>query len=141
MTYNEKKRFLEEYLYEIRRIKGLKRELEEWQTIATGITQKLQEIPIRSNKTSNKIEECAVKIAELENQLLIEIEDAEKKRMVIQNAVCKIKDTRRREIIELRYVHGYSVNWISFELDKDRENVYKIIRRTIKSMEIEKPLA
>ena len=141
MTYNEKKRFLEGYVYSVRRIKGLQRELEEWQTIATGITQKLKDIPIRSSG-NNKIEDCAIKMAELENQLYDEIEKATQKRESIQIVVNQIRDLRRREIIELRYVHGLSVNMISYELDKDCENIYKIIRRTIKSLEIkENPLA
>lgn len=136
MTYNEKKRFLEGYISSVRRIKGLQRELEEWQTIATGITQKLQDIPIKASGNKSKIEDCALRIAEIEADLIEEIEEAEYNKRQIADVVGRIKDTRRREIIELRYVHGLSVNMISFELDKDRENIYKTIRRTIKNMEI-----
>jgi len=136
MTYNEKKRYLEGYISSVRRIKGLQRELEEWQTIATNITQKLREIPIRSSNPGNKMEDCAMQMAEIEDKLLKEMQEANLKRDQVQESVSKIRDTRRREIIELRYVHGLSVNRISYELDKDRDNVYKIIRRTIKSMDI-----
>jgi len=136
MTYNEKKRFLESYISSVRRIKGLQRELEEWQTIATNITQKLRDIPIRSSNSGNKIEDCALRIADIENQLIEEIEEAEFNKVQVQDAVNRIKDSRRREIIELRYVHGCSVNMISYELDKDCENIYKIIRRTIKNMQL-----
>ena len=136
MTYNEKKRFLESYISSVRRIKGLQREIEEWTTIATGITQKLRDIPIRSSNSGNKIEDCAVRIAEFENQLVEELEEAEYNRVQVQDALNQIRDSRRREIMELRYVHGLTVNMISYELDKDQDNIHKIIRRTIKSMQI-----
>lgn len=136
MTYNEKKRFLESYISSVRRIKGLQRELEEWETIATNITQKLRDIPIKTNNNRSKIEDCALRISEIEKQLIEEIEEAEYNKVLVQDAVNQIKDSRRREIIELRYVHGCSINMISYELDKDIENIYKIIRRTIKSLQI-----
>ena len=70
MTYNEKKRFLEGYIYSVRRIKGLQNQLEEWGTIATNITQKIKPVMIQNGTNSSKIENCAIKIAEIENELI-----------------------------------------------------------------------
>lgn len=136
MTYNEKKRFLESYTVSVRKIKGLQRELEEWTTIATNITQKLKPIMVQNGLTNSKIEECAIKIANIEDQIVQEISKAEQNKQQIEAAVNTIKDSRRREIITLRYINGLSVAIISYELDKEYDNVYKMIRTAIKSMNI-----
>ena len=136
MTYNEKRRYLDRYSYSIRRVKNLNRELEEWQTIATNITQKITPVTVKNKDNESKIERCAIRIAEIENDILDEISAAEEYREQISTAVGSIKDTRRRELIEMRYITGLSVNNIAGIIGKDEDNIYKMIRKTIKSMEI-----
>lgn len=136
MTYNEKKRFLEGYSYSIRRIKGLQRELEQWTTIATGITQKLKPVIIKNGTTNSKIEDCAIRIAELENKLMKEINKAEADRINIETTIMTIRDTRRRELVQLRYIHNIPVSKLAQEYGKSEDNIYKTIRKTIKNMEI-----
>ena len=136
MTYNEKRRYLDRYSYSVRRVKNLNRELEEWQTIATNITQKITPVTVKNKDNESKIERCAIRIAEIENDILNEISAAEEYREQISTAVDSIKDTRRRELIEMRYITGLSVNNIAGIIGKDEDNIYKMIRKTIKSMEI-----
>lgn len=136
MTYNEKRRYLDRYSYSIRRVKNLNRELEEWRTIATNITQKITPVTVKNKDNESKIERCAIRIAEIENDILMEIEAADEYREQINNAVNNIKDTRRRELIEMRFITGLSVNHIAGIIGKDEDNIYKMIRKTIRSMDI-----
>lgn len=136
MTYNEKKRYLEGYAYSMRRVKSLCRELEEWQTIATNITQKLSPVTVKNHDTHSKIEDCAIRIAGIEQNLIEEIAQAEYNKQQIETSILSIKNPRRREIIEMRYVHAIPVSKIAVTLDKGEDNIYKIIRKTIKSMDI-----
>lgn len=136
MTYNEKKRFLEGYTYSVRRISGLQRELEQWTTIATGITQKLKPVIIKNGTTNSKIEDCAIRIAELEDKLMREIDQAENNRIHIESTIMTIRDTRRRELLQLRYIHNIPVTKLAQEYGKTEDNIYKTIRKTIKTMDI-----
>jgi len=138
MTYNEKKRFLEGYTYSVRRIKGLQNELEMWATIATGITQKIKPIMVQGGNNSNKIEDCAIRIAEIEDKITREIEDSIAQKAKVESAIMTIKDTRRRELIQLRYINNVPIKKIAVDYDKDVNNVYRTIRKTIGSMDIEK---
>ena len=136
MTYNEKRNFLGRYGYSIRRVKNLNRELEEWRTIATNITQKLTPVTVKNHDNESKVERCAIRISEIEKDILEEISAAEEYREQITVAVEGIKDTRRRELIEMRYITGLSVNNIAGIIGKDEDNIYKMIRKTIRSMDI-----
>lgn len=136
MTYNEKKRFLEGYIYSVRRIKGLHRELEEWQTIGTNITQKFKPVMVQNGMNSSKIEECAIRIANIEDQIISEINKAEDNKHSIETAINHIKDTRRRELLRLRYLNNVPVRTIAIDYDKPEDNIYKMIRTAIKTMPI-----
>lgn len=136
MTYNEKKRYLEGYVYSMRRVKSLCRELEEWQTIATNITQKITPVTVKNHDNRSKIEDCAIRIAGIEETLIEEIKQAEYNKTTIAAAIESIKNPRRREIIEMRYVHAIPVSKIATEFNKGEDNIYKIIRKTIKAMDI-----
>lgn len=136
MTYNEKKRFLEGYMSSIRRIKGLQRELEEWETIATSITQKLTPVLVKNSDNQSRVEKCAIRIAGIQTLLVEEIERAEYNRDTILEAIQEIKDSRRRDLIEQRYVHCIPVRIIADEWNKCEDDIYKMIRKTIKRMEI-----
>ena len=126
MTYNEKKRFLEGYLYSVRRIKGLQNELEMWATIGTGITQKLKPVMVQGGNSSNKIEDKITK----------EIEDSIIEKAKVESAIMTIKDTRRRELIQLKYINNVPVKKIALDYGKPNDSIYKMIRKTVKSMDI-----
>ena len=136
MTYNEKKQFLEAYGYSIRKIKRLQQEYEEWETIGTNITQKFSNTPVQVSGNRSRVEKCAVHLANIQEAILEEMQEAEYTRNEIESAINSIKDTRRRELIQMRYVKNMPVWKIAGKLDKDVDNVYKMLRRAIKIMDI-----
>ena len=136
MTYTEKKQFLEAYGYSIRKIKRLQQEYEEWETIGTNITQKFSNTPVQVSGNRSRVEKCAVHLANIQEAILEEMQEAEYARNEIESAINSIKDTRRRELIQMRYVKNMPVWKIAGKLDKDVDNVYKMLRRAIKIMDI-----
>ena len=111
MTYGEKKRFLEGYCSSIKRIKGLQRELDEWYTIATNITQKLTPTLVKNSDNQSRVENCAIRIASIQTLLVEEIEQAEYNRGVVQDAIQEIHDSRRRDLMEQRYIQMHLKLW------------------------------
>lgn len=136
MTYNEKKRFLEQYGYSVRRIKRLQQEYEEWETIGTNITQKFSNTPVQVSGNRSRVEKCAVHLANIQNAILEEMQEAEYTRSEIELAINGIKDTRRRELIQMRYVKNMPVWKIASSMGKDKQNVYKMIQTVIRKMDM-----
>lgn len=136
MTYNEKKRFLEQYGYSVRRIKRLQQEYEEWETIGTNITQKFSNTPVQVSGNRSRVEKCALHLANIQNAILEEMQEAEYTRSEIELAINGIKDTRRRELIQMRYVKNMPVWKIASSMGKDKQNVYKMIQTVIRKMDM-----
>ena len=136
MTYNEKKRFLEQYGYSVRRIGMLKEEYEEWETIGTNITQKFSNTPVQVSGNRSRVEQCAVHLANIQKAILQEIQEAEFTRNEIEQAINCIKDSRRRELIQMRYIKNMPVWKIALHMGKDKQNVYKMIQTIIRRMDI-----
>jgi hypothetical protein len=136
MTYNEKKQFLEAYGYSVRRIKRLQQEYEEWETIGTNITQKFSNTPVQVSGNRSRVEKCAIHLANIQQAILDEMQEAEYTRNEVEAAINSIKDTRRRELIQMRYVKNMPVWKIAVNIGKDKQNVYKMIQSVIKRMDI-----
>ena len=136
MTYNEKKQFLEAYGYSVRRIKRLQQEYEEWETIGTNITQKFSNTPVQVSGNRSRVEKCAIHLANIQQAILDEMQEAEYTRNEVETAINSIKDTRRRELIQMRYVKNMPVWKIATTIGKDKDNVYKMIQTVIRRMEL-----
>lgn len=136
MTYKEKKDRLESYTRAMRRIEGLEIELEKWQTIATGITQKLSPVIVNTNENNSKVERCAIKCAEIQSLIDEEICQAEYEREMARVLIENIKDSRKRELLVLRYINGATVRQIAIIYDTDENNIYKQLRRTIQRIDL-----
>ena len=136
MTYNEKKQFLEAYGYSVRRIKRLQQEYEEWETIGTNITQKFSNTPVQVSGNRSRVEKCAIHLANIQQAILDEMQEAEYTRNEVEAAINSIKDTRRRELIQMRYVKNMPVWKIATTIGKDKDNVYKMIQTVIRRMEL-----
>jgi len=136
MTYNEKKRFLEQYVYSVRRIKRLQQEYEEWETIGTNITQKLSNTGIRSSDNQSKVEKAAIHLANIQNTILDEMQESEYTRTEIENTINSVKDLRRRELLEMKYIRGLSVHKIAMKWDKAEQDIYRQLRTAVKKIDI-----
>lgn len=136
MTYRQKRDLLNSYRSTVFKIKGLQRELEEWQTISTNITQKINPVMAHSNKTGSKLESDAIRVVEIENKIRQELNAAIDTRDSVRSIINSIKDTRKRDILTLRYVNGIPVKEIARSRNVAEQNIHKIIKRSIQSIDI-----
>lgn len=136
MTYKEKRELLNSYRSSVVRIKGLQRELEEWETIATNITRKIKPVMVHSSKTGSKLESDAIKILEIETQLNQELNSIIQTRTSVNDIINTVRDTRKRDILTLRYINGIPVREIARNRNVAEQNIHKIIKRTIQSINI-----
>ena len=136
MTYNEKKKYLESYIYSVRKIKRLQQEYEEWETIGTNITQKFNNTPVQVSGNHSRVETCAIHLANIQESIIQEMQEAEFNRTMIEDAINSIRDIRRRELVELRYIKGLSAHKIATKWGKPDKNIYKQLRNAINRMEI-----
>ena len=136
MTYKEKKRYLEQYVYSKHRLIGLNNALEEWQAIATRTTQNLKQVMVANNMPGKRVEDCAIRLAKIEEKLLNEIEKNELCLQHVQDTIAGVKDTRRRELLELKYIYDLPVWKIAIEWNKSDRDIYYILRTTINSIKI-----
>lgn len=136
MTYREKKRYFEGYIYYMRKIKGLEYELEKWRTMATSITQKISPVIVNTNEVSSRVERCAIKTTEIMQTIVEDMASAENERRQIFDTINNIRDTRKRELMTLRYINNVPVSKIAIEYGTDENNIYRQLRRTISSVEM-----
>lgn len=137
MTYKEKKETLESYNSAMRRIVCLQRELEQWHTIATGITQKLSPVIVNTNENNSKVENCAIKCAEIEKAICSEIAQAEQDRNRVSKIINNVNDIRKRDLLTMRYINNVSVRKIAILYDVDENSIYKQLRRTITKLHVD----
>ena len=136
MTYKEKRELLNSYRSSVIRIKGLQRELGEWEAIANNITQKIKPVMVNSSKTGSKLESDAIKILEIETQLNQELNAIIQTRTSVNDIINTVRDTRKRDILTLRYINGIPVREIARNRNVAEQNIHKIIKRTIQSINI-----
>lgn len=136
MTYKEKKEILEGYSSSVKRIVCLQRELEQWHTIATGITQKISPVIVNTNDNNSKVESCAIKCAEIKELILNEIKIAENNRDQVNKIIEGVRDIRKRDLLTMRYINNVSVRKIAILYDAEVNSIYKQLRRTITSLNI-----
>lgn len=137
MTYNEKKECLEAYNAAMRRIVCLQRELDQWHTIATSVTQKISPVIVNTNENNSRVENCAIKCAEIEQVIMREIEEAENSRSRVSGIIENVRDTRKKDLLTMRYINNVSVKKIAILYDADVNSIYKQLRRTITKLDID----
>lgn len=137
MTYEEKKRFLRQYLDCERRIKALLEEREKWEAIGTKITQNLSPAP-SGGGTSNKVERAGCELTQIDTEIGYEIKTACELRNMVKKAIEGVKSEQRRIILQMRYMSGMSFAEIAKTLKKSEKNIYSMHRKSVESIRTQK---
>ncbi len=136
MNYEQKRKILNEYKSINHEIWRLELELEGWETIATSITQKISPVTVSNNDISSRVEKCAIMCAEIRQEIdrLKKLSEANK--YLVTEAIEGIKDSRKREIMSLRFIEGVGVHKIAVLYGKEDQSIHRIIQRTIKKLKL-----
>ena len=135
MTYKQKKEILEQYQNAVHRIKGLQREYEQWETIATNITQKLSPVNVKSGN-SDKIANAAIKCAEIQSQIAREIDIAEKERLNTTALINSCVNARHKDILTKIYINGQSKATVAKDYDKTWQSINDVCKTAITRLNI-----
>lgn len=135
MTYKQKKEILEQYQNAVHGIKGLQREYETWETIATSITQKLSPVTVKSGN-SDKMANAAIKCAEIKTEIAKEIDIAENERLKTIALINGCTNARHKDILTMIYINGMSINSLATIFDKDRRGIYFLIKTAINRLNV-----
>lgn len=133
MTYQEKVGFLESYQLETLRIYGLAKEAQRWREIATCTASNNDGMP-GSGEISRKVQNSAVKAADLVAIINKEIAEAEAKRELVKKMIEEIQNQRHRLLMELHYINGLSIAEIAVKFDKSEKWIRESIKNAINTL-------
>lgn len=133
MTYEEKVSFLESYQLETLHIYGLAREAQQWREIAACTASNNDGMP-GSGEISRKVQNSAVKAADLVAIINKEIAVAEAKRELVKNMIEGIQNQRHRLLMELHYINGLSIAKIAVKYDKSEKWIRESIKNAVNTL-------
>lgn len=106
---------LNQYRFKAKRSEEAREEYDKFMTRATKMTASFSESTARTNKTSDKVGENAVALADLKNEWEKRWLEAERERLKIVDRINHIEEPHRTILME-RYVHEKNFEEISVEL-------------------------
>ena len=138
MERSEKKAYLGKYVELSEECESLVAEYENLMTIATHITQTLSLVPGGGGSNDHsKIEECAVKMTELQEKIANRIGVLEKYRNSVVGAINNSPKANYRIILRYKYVSGLSNFEIAGELGKSERHVSRVLNKAVDSISIQ----
>ena len=137
MTRQEKKDFLHSYWEITHNCKSLTMELEKLQTLATHITANISPVPGGGNGNKSKIEECAIRIVEIETKLEEELGRTVATREAILKAIESLPRQYDKTLIRYRYINCLSYSKIAEETGVDERWVRRKINKAIDNMKLQ----
>lgn len=114
MTSQEKKAFLKQYGYLDREVERLIVERDKWWTRATHITPNYS--GSGGGSSEHSAETILLKIAEIEQDIDRRIDELIEVRRGIVEAIRTVDNPEYRELLQMRYIDGYSFEKIAEEL-------------------------
>jgi DNA-directed RNA polymerase specialized sigma24 family protein len=133
MTYQEKIDFLESYQLETLRIYGLAQEAKQWREIAMCTASNNDGTP-GSGEISRKVQNNAVKAADLVAIINKEIAEAEAKRELVKKMMEEIQNQRHRLLMELHYINGLSISEIAVKYDKSEKWIRELVKNVVNTL-------
>lgn len=109
------KEALNQYRFKAKRAEEAREEYDKFMTRATKVTASFGDTTARTNKTSDKVGENAVKLADLKTEWEKRWLDAECERLKIVDTINQVEEPHRTILME-RYVHERNFEEISVQL-------------------------
>jgi len=106
MTNEEKKAWLGRYRLAGLEVQRLTEEIARWETQATTLTARYGGSP--GGGTEDPLQRSVEKILELRDELARQLQRQLTLRQEIEEAIAGVEDERLRELLRLRYLHGWT---------------------------------
>lgn len=129
---------VKEYLKEIRNLdieideKG--NDLESYRTLAVKMTQILNPESVQSSGSKDKVGELAVKITEIENEIISMISNLIKEKRKRTKFIQQIPDPLQRNIITMRYIRFMKCWKIAEIKNIDKTTIWRLENKALDSL-------
>lgn len=130
-----KKEYLAQYQSTQKQIKGLIREIEQWQTMAENASAAISGGGGGKSNTS-MVETGAINVMDIIRQIQDDIDKLAPIRPEIKAKIESCKSYRHREILTYRYINGMTINAIARQERKEPKTIVNLINAAVKKIEI-----
>ena len=131
-----KKDYLNQYQSTQKQIKGLIREIEQWQRIAENASAAISGGGSSNHSNNSKVETGAVNVADILTAIQADIDKLYPLRQEIKAAIDKCPKYRHRTLLTYRYINGLSINAIAKQEKKEPKTIINTIDNAIRKLEI-----
>ena len=137
MTIKEKREFLSEYRNIQGRIAGLTNEITKWKTIGEKVNSAMSATGVMGGDNTSKVERSAVNTSDIIRDIQKEIDAAlEQRRAIIDAVQTKCKRMRYREVLEMHFINGMSIQKMARTYGKEDKTISNMITVAIKELNI-----
>ena len=136
MTIKEKRIYLGQYQRIQNRIFGLTNELEKWKAIGEKVNNAMGIGGGSKQANNSKVEKSAVNTMEILKAIQAEVDEAEENRQRIIDTINNAPKLRHREILNMHFVNGMSVEKIARRLKKEEKTVSNAITNALRELNI-----
>jgi hypothetical protein len=130
-----KKEYLAQYQSTQKLIKGLIREMEQWQTMAENASAAISGGG-GGKSNSSRVETGAINVMDIIRQIQDDIDKLAPIRPEIKAKIESCKSYRHREILTYRYINGMSINAIARQEKKEPKTIVNLINAAVKKIEL-----
>ena len=134
MTYEEKKEFRSGYIEGKRRIAALLRDWKYWQDVGTSMGANSGEG--HGSGAGSKVETAAVKIADIQREIEFNINDCDRLRKEVRNAVERLRTSKYKTALYDIYIAGISRDTAANERGISVGRLNSMIHRAIDQLDI-----
>lgn len=103
--------------------------------IATSVTPIMQECVVSNSGGNGKVESTAVKIADLRNEINMDIDTLIDKRREINGLIEQLQSEKQYKVLYKRYFEGKTFEKISDEIGCSVRNAHRLHSKAIKNVE------
>lgn len=112
------KDFLQSCRYHEQRIKLKLEQIRHYRELAESITAEIKEVTTFNLSPSNKIENCAIELVTLQEEIQQEVLSLREDLAAVQEAIDLVDDETQRNLLEARYIRHLTWEEIAILLDR-----------------------
>ena len=133
MTYENKIELLESYREHTMHLYGLAQEAEQWRSIAESTASNNDGMP-KGSETGQKVQNAAIKAADIVALINREIEEVKTKREAVKDLINTVNNPRYRLLLEMHYINGLSVADIAAQNDKGEKWIREMLKKAVNAI-------
>lgn len=126
--------FLLRCRYHEQNIKLKLEQIRHYRELAESITAEIKEVTTFSLMPSNKIENCAIELVTLQEEIQQEVQDLRADLVVVQEAIGLVDNEIQKNLLEARFIQHLTWEEISVLLDCSYRWTLRLYKRALKKI-------